>query len=112
MANYQNVTPVKLASAAVTASYATVYTTPLLTRTYLKNINVCNTTAGALTIYISIVPKSGTAGTDNALYYGYSIAANSTLSWNGVQIMNPADMLQVKGSGTGLTIIASGGEAV
>ena len=110
--NYQNVTPIKIASAAVTATYATVYTTPLLTRTYLKNINVCNTTSGALTIFISIVPTLGTAGTANALYYGYTIAANSILSWNGVQIMNPGDTLQVKSTTTGLTIIASGGEAV
>jgi len=46
------------------------------------------------------------------LYYGYTIAANSILSWNGVQVMNAEDMLQVKSTTTGLTIIASGGEAV
>jgi hypothetical protein len=112
MANYQNVTPNLLGQAAVTTSYATIYTVPTGTRTYVKQIDICNTTNGAVTIFISFVPSAGTAGASNALYYGQSIAANTTLSYSGVQVLLPGATIQVKGGATGLTVTASGGEAV
>lgn len=116
MAAYQNVTPVQIAQAALTTSYVTLYTVPTNattpTRTYLKQIDVCNTTGGALTFYVSIVPASGTAGTANALFYGQSVAANSTFSYAGVQVLLTNSTVQAKASNTGLTITISGGEAV
>ena len=58
MANYQNVTPVQMAQAALTTSYATLYTVPTNpttpTRTYMKQIDVCNTTGGAVT-FLSLI---------------------------------------------------------
>jgi hypothetical protein len=77
----------------------------------LKSIDVCNTTAGALTVFISLVASGGAAGTANALYSGYTIAANTTLSWRGLQVLVAGTFISVKGSNTGLTITASGGEA-
>jgi hypothetical protein len=116
MSNYQNVTPIQMAQAALTTSYATLYTVPTNattpSRTYLKQIDVCNTTAGALTFYVSIIPSGGTAGTANALFYGQSVAANSIYSYSGVQILPTSSFIQAKGSATGLTITISGGEAV
>ncbi len=112
MANYQNVSPIKLGQAAMTTSYATVYTTPSLSRTILKEFDIINTTAGALLIYVSIVPSGGTAGTGNALFYGNSLPANTTMQWTGTQIMNEGDTIQVKASNPGCTITVSGGEAV
>ena len=112
MSNYQNVTPNLLGQAAVTTSYATVYTVPASTRTYVKQIDICNTTGGAVTIFVSLVPNGGTAGARNALYYGQSVAANTTLSYAGIQVLLPGATIQVKGGGTGLTLTASGGEAV
>lgn len=108
---FQRITPAKLAQAAITAGTTTVYTVPASTRTMLKEIDICNTTAGALTVNVHLVPSAGTAGTGNALFYGTSINANSTLQWSGVQVMNAGDTIQVQGSGLGLTILASGGEA-
>jgi len=112
VANYQNIVPFQLAQAAMTTSYATIYTTPsqVPTRTILKDINVINTTGGSLNIYISIVPSGGTAGTDNALFYGNLLPANTTMQWTGSQVMNPNDTLQVKASNVGCTITVSGGE--
>jgi hypothetical protein len=112
MANYQNVTPIRLGQAAITATYATLYTTPVNTRTYVKQMDVVNTTSGALSLYVHIVPTAGTATVANAIYYVYSIAANAVLQWSGIQVMNYGDTIQVKASGAGLTITASGGEAV
>lgn len=112
MSNYQNVTPNLLGQAAVVTSYTIIYTVPVNTRTYVKQIDICNTTNGAITVFVSLVPNGGTAGTSNALYYGQSVAANTTLSYTGVQVLLPGATIQVKGSTTGLTITASGGEAV
>ena len=116
MSNYQNVTPVQIAQAALTTSYATLYTVPTNpttpTRTYLKDMEFCNTTGSAINVYVSIVPSGGSAGTANAIYYNTSVAANSTLQWTGTIVMLTSSTLQAKASTTGLTITASGGEAV
>ena len=112
MANYQTVTAVKLGQAAITATIATLYTTPALSKTYVKQLDICNTTGGALTVDVHLVPVSGSANTANAIYYPFSVAANSVLQWKGIQVMNAGETLQVKASSTGLTITASGGEAV
>jgi hypothetical protein len=116
MASYQNVTPLQMAQAALTTSFVTLYTVPTNattpSRTYLKQIDVCNTTSGALTFHICIVPLAGTADATNALFYGQTIAANSTYSYSGVQILPTSSFISAKASGSGLAITISGGEAV
>jgi hypothetical protein len=112
MANFQNITAARLGQVALTTTVATIYTTPALTKTFVKQIDICNTTNGTLTVNVHIVPALGTAGTANAIYYTFSIVANSVLQWKGVQIMDAGDTLQAKGSSTGLTLTASGGVAV
>jgi hypothetical protein len=109
---YYDITPTQLGQAAITGTIATLYTVPANTRTFVKDLNICNTTGGALTVNVHIVPNGGTAGTGNAILYTYSIAANTTYRWTGVQIMNELQTIQIKGSATGLTITASGAEAV
>ena len=105
------INPRQLCQAAITASDVTVYTVPASTTTYLKSFDICNTTAGSLNFNVNIVPNSGSAGTTNALYYGSVLAANTTFHWTGSQVMTAGMFLSVKGSGTGMTITASGGEA-
>jgi hypothetical protein len=116
MANYQNVTPVQIAQAALTTSYATLYTVPTNpttpTRTYLKQIDVCNTTGSAITFNLHIVPVTLSAGTQNALFYTQSVPANTTFSYVGVQVLPTSSFISAKASTTGLTITISGGEAV
>ena len=116
MAAYQNVTPVQIAQAALTTSYVTLYTVPTNittpTRTYMKQIDVCNTTGSAVTFNLHIVPTGGTAGTGNALFYVQNVAANSTYSYSGVQVLPTSSFLSAKASTAGLTITISGGEAV
>lgn len=109
---FQQITPVKLAQAAVTTGTTTIYTVPALTRALVKDIDLCNTTAGALTINVHLVPSAGSASAANALFFGASISANTTLQWSGVQVMNAGDTIQVQGSGLGITVSISGGEAI
>jgi len=59
---YQNVVGNKLAQAEMPTTYFTVYTVPPNTRTYVKDIDICNTTAGSLRFYVNLVPSGKTAG--------------------------------------------------
>lgn len=104
------ITPVQLGQAAITGAYATIYTVPASTITYLKNMDVCNTTASTVNLYVSIVPAAGIASASNSLFFNVPILGGSTLQWTGTQILSVNSTLQVKGSTTGLTITASGGE--
>jgi hypothetical protein len=109
---FQNITGLKLGQAAITTSYATLYTAPTATRTYVKDIDICNTTGSSIGVYVSLVPSGDTAGTDNAVFYNAALPAYSTLQWCGMQILNAGDTIQMKASATGCTITASGGEAL
>jgi hypothetical protein len=109
--NYQNVIPNQLGQTAITTSVAVLYTVPSSTRTYLKDINICNTAGSSTNVNVYIVPSSGTASTSNALLYSQAIASNSAYRWTGVQVLLPNETIQVSASATGCSIIASGGEA-
>jgi hypothetical protein len=111
VASYQAITPLQLGQAAITTSYATLYTVPASTRTYLKDFDIINTTGAIVYIYVSLVPSAGTAGTGNALMYNNALPAYTTMQWTGSQILNAGTTIQVKASAVGCTITASGGEA-
>jgi hypothetical protein len=109
---YYDITPTRLAQAAMTTSYATVYTVPVGFRTFVKDVTIVNTTSAAINIYVSLVPKSGTAGTDNAIFYANALPANTTVEWCGAQIINEEAFISVKASAVGCTVNISGGEAI
>jgi hypothetical protein len=108
---FYDITPVKLGQAAMTTSYATIYTTPTTVRTFVKDIDIINTTGAIVHIYVSLVPKSGTAGTSNALFYYNALPAYTTVQWAGSQLLNEGDFISVKASAAGCTITVSGAEA-
>ena len=108
---FQGVTPSKLSQDVLTTDYIAIYTVPANTRSYVKDICVCNTTATGIDISISLVPSEGIPGTSNALYYNFTVEANDTMQWKGSQIMYENDTIQVKASTTGCTINIGGGEA-
>ena len=109
---FQSVTPIRLAQAAVTVDYLAIYTCPTNARVYIKDMSMCNTTAGALTVYVSLVPDQATVGAANAIYYNTTIDAAGIIHWTGAQIMNAGDTIQVKASASGVTITVTGGEAI
>ena len=108
---FQGVTPSKLSQDVLTTDYIAIYTVPANTRTYVKDICVCNTSAAGVDISISLVPSEGIPGTSNALYHDFTVEANDTMQWKGSQIMYENDTIQVKASATGCTINIGGGEA-
>lgn len=109
---YDVITPTPLASAELTAVMSTYRTVPASSRDIITTITVANNTAAAETFSIHLVPSGGSADNSNALFGGVSIAANSQLSWNGAHVLNESGTIQAVASATGLTLIASGGNAV
>lgn len=101
----------KLYQGAPTAE-TTMYTTPAGGKTKVTQIIVCNTTAGALTASLSMVPSGGGAGAANRILAAKSIPANDTLVFDIDQVLHAGDFLSGLGSGAGLTWTISGAEAV
>lgn len=108
---YQNVIGNKLSQAEMTTSYATIYTTPTLNRTYVKNIDICNTTGSTQRFYVHFVQKGKVVGVSNAIFYNAPINAYTTVQWTGSEILVEGDIIQVKASAAGVTIMITGGEA-
>jgi len=110
---YQNITGTRLAQfSTTTALNATVFTCPASNRTYVKDIDVCNTTAGSVTASVYLVPSGVAYGTTNALFYNVAIPAYSVFQWTGSQIINPGDFIQVQGSVAEVVFNVTGGLAV
>jgi hypothetical protein len=105
------ITPVKLGQAAITTGVTTLYTVPASTRTLLKEFSIANTTAAAINVRVFLVPSAGSAATSNAFLYDVPVPANNALQYNGIEVLNAGDTIQIQAVSTGLTIIASGGEA-
>lgn len=102
---------IKMVQVAVATAQTTQYTTPASRQDVIKDFDVCNTTAGALTFTMNIVPNGGSAGTSNQILSSVSIPANQTLHWTGTQVMNAGDFISTAASGTGLTLTVSGLES-
>lgn len=109
---YKSITPVKLGQASITTGVTTLYTVPAITKTFLKEFSIANTTGAAINVRVFLVPSAGTAGTSNAFMYDVAIPANTTIQYNGIQIMDATETIQIQASGAGLTITASGAEAI
>jgi len=109
---FQNIVGNQLGQAAITTSYAPVYTVPPVTRAYVKDFDICNTTSSAAYVYVSFVLSGETAGTTNAVLYNAMIPPYSTLQWSGTQILSTGGTVQAKAAAAGCTITISGGEAV
>lgn len=109
---FQNITPTKLGQAAITTGVTTLYTVPASTRTLMAAPVVLAMLNSLSSVRVFLVPSAGTAGTGNAFLYDVSVPANNALQYNGVQVMNAGETIQVQAASAGLTITASGAEAV
>jgi len=109
---FQNITPTKLGQAAITTGVTTLYTVPASTRTLLKEFSIANTTGADINVRVFLVPSGGTAGTGNAFLYDVPVPTADALQYNGVQVMTAGETIQIQAAATGLTITASGAEAV
>jgi|TARA_R110000868_G_scaffold232491_1_gene485961 hypothetical protein len=112
MANFQSITPIKIAQAEMPTSAGLFYTVPDNSRIFLKDINIANTTNNTIGATIYLVPNGDSAGTANALIYQWRLFSYDLYRWQGVQIMNAGDEIYIEASDTGLTVVASGAQAV
>ena len=107
-------TPKNIISAAqLTTGATTYYTAPANTSCIIRKITFMNTTAGAITVTVYLVPSGDTAGDDNTIAKTYSIAANTAWSCPDVEghVLVAGDFVQALASaGTSITIIGSGTE--
>lgn len=110
---FYDITPIRLGQAVMTNAYATIYTAPADTRTFVKDIDIVNTTNAAVGVYVSLVPSGANAAANNSIFYNNSLPAYTTIQWCGAQILNPGGKVVVKASTTNAcTITVSGAEAV
>jgi hypothetical protein len=106
------ITPTKLGQAAITTGVTTLYTVPAATRTLLKEFSIANTTGASINARVFLVPAAGSAATTNSFLYDVSVPANNALQYNGIQVLNAAETIQIQAASAGLTITASGAEAI
>lgn len=107
------ITPKNLGRGNVAITTGTLlYTVPASTTTYVKCIDVCNTTAADINLTLHLVPSGGSVASTNMFMNAVTIAAGAMWQWTGTQILATGDFIQGIGSATGLTINISGGEQV
>lgn len=94
-----------------TGSGTLLYTVPTGIRTEVLDICIANTTSGALTCALHLVPTGVSVGATNMMFPTVSMAANTLVHWSGVQVLNAGDFIQGIGSGSGLTVNISGRES-
>lgn len=109
--DFDVISPVKFGQAAITTGVTTLYTVPASTRALVKEFSIANTTAAAINVRVFFVPSAGSAATSNAFLYDVPVPANNALQYNGIEVLNAGDTIQIQAVSAGLTIIASGGEA-
>ena len=104
------VTARRFASATLSGVAATYYTVPALTKGVVKNVNVCNSTGGAVNLTLYLVPSGGSPDATNILISARSVAAGGVDRCPEVvnQVLEAGATLQALGNG--MTIVASGVE--
>ena len=110
------VTAKNLIASKQAANVATTeYTAPTSTRTIIDKFTATNTTGGAVTLTVYLVPSGQAASSSNKVLDAFSIAANTFLDLPQMQnhVLEAGDFISVLASAaTSLTIRASGREVV
>ena len=94
------------------SAITTQYTTPVSTRAQVDKFTATNTTVGAITIDVHLVPSGGTASAANRIISAKSIAAGADESLSALagHTLDAGGFIAAGASATGLTIRCSGRE--
>lgn len=95
------------------ATATTYYTTPANTLTTISACTLTNTTAGAITATLYLVPSGGTAGVTNCIMSARTLAAGESYNVGAAigQTLAAGGLLQgLAGSAASITLVASGYE--
>lgn len=106
------ITPAKLGQGSIGTIVSTFYITPVITRTLVKDMDICNTTTANINVTAYLVPVGDSPGDDNTLVPGITIPANGMFQWSGIQILNSGGTIQLVADAVGCTANISGGEAI
>jgi len=96
----------------LTGSTATYYTATNV-KAILDKVTLCNTTAGAITVEMWLVPTGGTAGDSNKVLDAISVAAHTMYTYPEIvgHVLAAGDTLQAKASAaTSVSLRVSGRE--
>lgn len=105
------IVPTKLGQAAIGVTASTLYTVPVSVTTFLKDIEICNTSTSLSTkVTVYLVPSGGTEGTGNEVVPETLLLPNTMFQWTGSVVMNTGDFIRIIATNTGCNIYASGGE--
>jgi len=99
----------------LTAVAATYYTTPANTLTTISACTLTNTTAGAVTATMHLVPNGGSATASNMVLSARAIAAGEAFNVGSAigQTLPAGGTLQaLAGSATSISLVASGYESI
>lgn len=98
----------------LTSSAATYYTAPANTKTVISACRLTNTTAGAVTATVYLVPSGGTAGATNIVLSAKSLAAGESFDVpiDGQVLLTGGTLQALASANTSITIVASGVEIV
>lgn len=111
---FDAITPTRLGAAelAVAPALTTIRTTAVHARDILKSVDVANNAAVPASVAVYLVPSGGVADSSNLLVPYVRIPKNTIFQWTGTQVMNEGATIQANSSIAGVTLTASGGEAV
>lgn len=107
------ITPKRMVSGSQIAATATTYYTATNVKARIDSCALTNTTGGAITVTMYLVPSGGTADATNTVLSAYSVAAGQTYVPPGVvgQWLEEGGTLQaLASSATSVTLVASGVE--
>lgn len=104
-------TPKRLDQRQAATTDTTHYTVPGATSCIVKEIVFCNTTGGAIAVWISLVASGGTVGDSNRVISNEVIQANTTTSFTFAQVLATGGFISCKaGAATSVTVTISGVE--
>lgn len=103
--------PSRIISGSQLTTSAAIYATAVNERIRLERITLCNTSGGAVTATVYLVPASGTAGATNTVISAKSIAPGETYKCPELigHVLESGGTLQALASaGSAITIVGSG----
>ena len=107
-----SISPQVLVSQQLTTSEAAVYTCAASTSVKVAQASLCNITASAVTVFLSIVKTGGTMGDGtHRIISGLTLAANDTLSLDVIRgaMLGPGDVIAAyAGTATAVDLVISG----
>lgn len=103
--------PARIVSGSQLTTSAVTYATATNEKIRIERITLCNTTAGAITATVYLVPSGGSAGATNTVISAKSIAAGETYKCPeliGAVIETGGTLQALASANTSITIVGSG----